>query len=510
MKNLEAHFKEIKKQYPKTMSKDQLYRVAHISKATALYLLQSGAIPCKDTGKKTRRYTIKTDDVIEYLRQREICPEKYKASEGWYAGTAGAKKAIAPSCWITLTPEQTKKFELFFEAEMKEMADLIMVAGHLREKKGYFYAVLNYTDAHGNRKTKWIATGLAVKGNKKRAEAFLQEQRRSFQEDVPITGDVLFADFMEQWLTVIKSSVAVTTFASYSNMVKKVIVPYFRERQIALQELSAKHIQDFYLKELERVSASSVIHYHANIHKALKYAVKLDLISSNPADKIERPKKERFMANFYDADEVNRLFEISKGTKLEIPILFGAFYGMRRSETLGMKWDAIDFERDTITIRHTLTTVALDGKRITVAEDRTKNKSSMRTLPLVPFVKERLLELKAEQEENRRLCGRSYVKDYTGYVCINEIGDIIKPNYVSCGFPKLLEEHGLRRVRYHDLRHSCASLLLANGVPMKQIQEWLGHSDFSTTANIYAHLEYSSKVISADAMLAGLGIGNRE
>lgn len=239
-------------------------------------------------------------------------------------------------------------------------------------------------------------------------------------------------------------------------------------------------------------------------------AVKLDLISSNPADKIERPKKERFMANFYDADEVNRLFEISKGTKLEIPILFGAFYGMRRSETLGMKWDAIDFERDTITIRHTLTTVALDGKRITVAEDRTKNKSSMRTLPLVPFVKERLLELKAEQEENRRLCGRSYVKDYTGYVCINEIGDIIKPNYVSCGFPKLLEEHGLRRVRYHDLRHSCASLLLANGVPMKQIQEWLGHSDFSTTANIYAHLEYSSKVISADAMLAGLGIGNRE
>lgn len=127
MKNLEAHFKEIKKQYPKTMSKDQLYRVAHISKATALYLLQSGAIPCKDTGKKTRRYTIKTDDVIEYLRQREICPEKYKASEGWYAGTAGAKKAIAPSCWITLTPEQTKQFELFFEAEMKEMADLITI-----------------------------------------------------------------------------------------------------------------------------------------------------------------------------------------------------------------------------------------------------------------------------------------------------------------------------------------------------------------------------------------------
>ena len=111
-----------------------------------------------------------------------------------------------------------------------------MVAGHLREKKGYFYAVLNYTDAHGNRKTKWIATGLAVKGNKKRAEAFLQEQRRSFQEDVPITGDVLFADFMEQWLEIVKSTVSIPTYSSYVNAVKSIIAPYFRKKKILLRE----------------------------------------------------------------------------------------------------------------------------------------------------------------------------------------------------------------------------------------------------------------------------------
>ncbi len=383
-----------------------------------------------------------------------------------------------------------------------------MVSGHLREKKGYFYAVLNYTDSFGNRKTKWIATGLAIKGNKKKAEAFLQEQRRNFREEEAITGAILFADFMEQWLAVVKNSVAVTTYSSYSNIVKRVIIPYFKERKITLQELTAKDIQDFYLKELERVSASSVIHYHANIHKALKYAVKLDLIPTNPADKIERPKKEHFSANFYDAEEVNTLFEISKGTKLELPILFGAFYGMRRSEALGVKWDAIDFEKNPITVKHTVACIHLHGEKRIVAADRTKNKSSMRTLPLVPFVKERLLLLQEEQKENRRLCGRSYIKDYTGYVCVNEIGDLIKPNYVSEQFPKLLEKYGLRRVRFHDLRHSCASLLLANGVPMKQIQEWLGHSDFSTTANIYAHLDYSSKLTSADAMLNGLGISS--
>ena len=381
-----------------------------------------------------------------------------------------------------------------------------MVAGHLREKSGYYYAVLNYTDSLGKRKTKWISTGLTVKGNKKRAEAILMDARRNFNPEEPkvMNGDILFADYMEQWLDIIKSSVAVPTFASYSTTVKRVVAPYFREKEITLKNLTAKDIQEFYMKELQR--ASSVIHYHANIHKALKYAVKIDLIDVNPADKVERPKKDRYVGSFYDADEVNALFEAAKGTKLELPILFGAFYGLRRSEAIGLKWDAIDFEQNTITIRHTVTSCDLDGKRVLVASDTTKTKSSMRTLPLVPFMRERLLALKEEQQENRRLCGRSYIKDYIDYVCVNEIGDLIKPHYVTESFPKLLKANGLRHIRYHDLRHSCASLLLANGVPMKQIQEWLGHSDFSTTANIYAHLDYSSKLTSADAMLNGLGL----
>ena len=103
-----------------------------------------------------------------------------------------------------------------------------------------------------------------------------------------------------------------------------------------------------------------------------------------------------------------------------------------------------------------------------------------------------------------RVCGRCYNRHYLDYVCVDEMGTLLSPNYKSSAFPKLLEKHGLRHIRFHDLRHSCASLLLANGVPMKQIQEWLGHSDFSTTANIYAHLDYSSKLSSAEAMASGL------
>ena len=113
-------------------------------------------------------------------------------------------------------------------------------------------------------------------------------------------------------------------------------------------------------------------------------------------------------------------------------------------------------------------------------------------------------KLKEQQEEYKRVCGRCYNKKYLEYICVDEMGTLISPHYLTASFPKLLEKNNLRHIRFHDLRHSCASLLLANGVPMKQIQEWLGHSDFSTTANVYAHLDYNSKLSSADAMVNGL------
>ena len=383
-----------------------------------------------------------------------------------------------------------------------------MVAGHLREKSGYYYAVLNYTDSLGKRKTKWISTGLTVKGNKKRAEAILMDARRNFNPEEPkvMNGDILFADYMEKWLDIIKSSVAVPTFASYSTTVKKIVAPYFREKEVTLKNLTAKDIQEFYLSELERVSPSSVIHYHANIHKALKYAVKIDLIDVNPADKVERPKKDRYVGSFYDADEVNALFEAAKGSKLELPILFGAFYGLRRSEAIGLKWDAIDFEQGTISVKRTVTSTIIDGKYQEFEQQSAKTKSSLRTLPLIGSFQEYFMQVKEAQELNKQVCGNCYNYEYDGFVFVDELGERMRVEYLTNAFPKFLESHGLRRMRFHDLRHSCASLLLANGVPLKHIQEWLGHSDFTTTANIYAHLDYKSKITSAQAMETGLAL----
>ena len=192
---------------------------------------------------------------------------------------------------------------------------------------------------------------------------------------------------------------------------------------------------------------------------------------------------------------------MAQGDPLELPIILGAFYGLRRSEVLGLKWDAIDFEKKTISIRHTVTEMCVDGKATVFQRDTTKTKSSCRTLPLVaPF--ERLLrKVKQQQEINRQVCGSCYCNDYLEYVNVNAIGELIKPNFITQHFDILLAKHRLKKIRFHDLRHSCASLLYANGVSLKEIQEWLGHSDISTTSNIYTHLDFSSKVSSANAIL---------
>ena len=140
-----------------------------------------------------------------------------------------------------------------------------------------------------------------------------------------------------------------------------------------------------------------------------------------------------------------------------------------------------------------------------VGMDVMKTKSSYRTLPLIPQVEDALLKEKARQDEMQRIMRRGYCKKYTDYICVDAIGEIIKPDYVTNHFKILLRDNGLKQIRFHDLRHSCASLLLANGVPMKMIQDWLGHSDMGTTANIYSHIDSESKKASAMAIGSALG-----
>ena len=384
-----------------------------------------------------------------------------------------------------------------------------MVSGHLQVKKGYYYVVLSYYDNRNKRHVKYVSTGLPERGNKRKAQSELIRIRNEFeppQEVGDLASDMPFADYLLQWLDIVKVRVKATTFSSYEAMIKSTIEPYFRKKGYTLQGLEARHIQQFYSEKLRSVKPNSVIHHHAVIHQALKYAMKTDLVPQNVAMKVDRPKKNDYQPIFLDADELKHLFEVIKGTRLELPVLVAAFYGLRRGEVCGLRWDAIDFERGTITIKHTVTSLQVEGKTKMYAQDSAKTKSSMRTLPLVGSFAEYFREVKAAQELNKKVCGNCYNYEYDGYVFVDELGDLMRPDYLTSYFPQYIQKHGLRRMRFHDLRHSCASLLLANGVPLKQIQDWLGHSDFSTTANIYAHLDYTSKLSSAQAMVNGMAL----
>ena len=215
-----------------------------------------------------------------------------------------------------------------------------------------------------------------------------------------------------------------------------------------------------------------------------------------------------FVGSFYSENELNTLFEKSKNDPLNLVILLTAFYGLRRSEVLGLKWSAIDFEAKTITIKHTVVEVKLNGRKQILGKDRTKNNSSHRTLPLTAEVIVALNNAKKQQKYYKRKFKKGYTTKYEEYVCLNPDGCLIKPDYVTRHFPLLLKNSRLRHIRFHDLRHSCASLLLARNIPMKAIQEWLGHSDFSTTANIYAHLDINSKLLSAETISSAFSIKN--
>lgn len=426
-----------------------------------------------------------------------------------------------------------------------EKEQYIDVKNYIRQKNGLYYAVMVYTNVRGERKEKWFPTKLPVKGNKTKAEAFSRKILREFKipredlcyhevkDDVAIdetqpidpqllsaildkitlselsaeqVSNLLFADYMKMYLPLTKKRkkrIQEITYAGYADNVKFPIEPYFRKKKIRLKDLTAQDIQEFYDVQLDRVKPNTVIHYHAIIRLALCYARKMGYINENPIDRVEKPEKNKFVGSYYTPDEVNQLISLTKETKLEMPVLFACFYGLRRSECVGLRWSAFDFENNTFRVSHSIVSTLIDGEKVLVGKDSAKTVSTIRTMPLSLDIKERLLEIKINQENNKIKLKKKYNSKWIDYVMVDEKGDLIKPDYITYAFKKLIKDNGMRNIRFHDLRHTCASLLLNKGkgkVTMKDIQEWLGHSDYKTTANIYAHLDLSSKNLSLETL----------
>ena len=380
----------------------------------------------------------------------------------------------------------------------------IKVSGHLEVIKGIYHMKLSWVSAEGKRQRKSKSTELPERGNKNRAQDMLIDFQREQEAELVANGnsakDILFTDYMKQWLEKMKLQIRPTTYSGYHDNVCGIIIPYFKPMKLKLRDVTPKHIQDFYTKQRQRVKGTTVKSYHANIHKAFKDARKLQLIDSNPMECVDPPKKEPYHGQTYTVEEAQKILVLISDTIFEIPITMMLFYGLRREEAIGLKWQNIDFDNDTFLIAHTVTETKVDGHLQMVKEDLTKNSSSYRSLPLVAPVKELLLEKKQSIQEYRKLFRRSYYREDSDYVCVNEIGELIKPRTLSDNFKRIIRQNKIRNLRLYDCRHTAASLMLKNGVNMKQIQMILGHSDYATTANIYSHLDYSDKIPATETM----------
>ena len=204
-------------------------------------------------------------------------------------------------------------------------------------------------------------------------------------------------------------------------------------------------------------------------------------------------RQDQFKGQAYTAEQANKLLEVIHGEVLEPVIMLGLLFGMRRSEALGLRWSDINFKNQTIVISNTMTQM-----RTLLIDEHTKSFTSHRMLSVMDDVIGYFKRLKTQQEANKREYGDKYHD--SDFVCVWPDGRIILPGYVSHNFKKLLAKYDLPEIRFHDLRHTAGSLLLAQGVNIKQIQEFLGHSDVTTTLNIYVHTDEEAKKETAAAM----------
>ena len=368
------------------------------------------------------------------------------------------------------------------------------MTGSLAIKYGKYYAVLN-TYENGKRKLKWINSGLPEKGNKRKAEAFLREQIALYERNQGLVQtDILFADYIRHWLTHIARKVDEVTMQGYQTLTDGHILPYFDQKKVPLRSLDHTMIQRYMDEKHEcgRLDGKGglsprSLRLHKNIiSQTLDLAVQTKLIPANPCQFVELPQNVRYESTFYTAAQLQDLFTALQGDELLPLVKITALYGLRRSELLGLQWDSIDFERKTMTIRHTVSKVTE-----VVAKDKTKNASSRRTFPLTEEAEAIFRRAKELEQQNRAAFGREYQEN--DYVFKWADGHPYSPDYISHHFAKVLKRHGLPHIRFHELRHSCASMLINMGFTLKDVQEWLGHSDIKMTANVYSHLDNARK-----------------
>ena len=368
-----------------------------------------------------------------------------------------------------------------------------MATGSLTIRNDKYFGIISWyenTDGIKKRRQKWVDLHIPVKNGKMKAQRKLKEIVNEFDEDQDAYSSTI-SDIVLSYIENGKERFAPSTYKNFCNYYKKRMESYFSQHlNKRAEDLSPKEIND-YLMYLHKdgISDASVCIYYQILNAAFRIAFENNMIRNNVMDKVKRPKCSQKEMDYFETDQINDLLEAAKKYDIYTEVLLAVFLGARKCEILGLQWENIDFKRHKIRIENSVTLGYDENKHeILYINDKLKTSFSKRTLSMPESLSKYLLNLREVQALNKLEYGKRYNNKYEGYICVSPRGYLHYPNYVTRRFNQMLKEIGLPHIRFHDLRHSCATMLLEQGFSMKAVQKQLGHGSYVTTANIYSHV----------------------
>ncbi|QDP39368.1 site-specific integrase [Radiobacillus deserti] len=349
-----------------------------------------------------------------------------------------------------------------------------MSVGKDKERNTWYYVINN---KNGNPKQ------IRRRGFKTKREAEIAKNKMLYEINNGMYVEptrMKMEELSQKWLKKKKRDVQETTFTGYKILVDKHIEPYFHQKQI--DKVKTYHIEEFYdhLYEEAELSGTTVQKIHTVIKSCFDYAMKMEWIAKNPVDSVDRPKREPSVVEVWDSNEVRFFLDNTNDDPLFIAYQLAVAEGMRQGEILGLRWKDIDFKGQKLTIRQTLSN---DGKKL---KPGAKNKSSLRTIPLT---KETLIVLKKHpnRQSKIKIESESAFKDLDLVVCTN-VGTPINPSNLRRSFNRNIEKLDMKKIRFHGLRHTHATICLQLNMHPKIVAERLGHADVRITLDTYSHL----------------------
>ncbi|MGO9258910.1 MAG: tyrosine-type recombinase/integrase [Bryobacteraceae bacterium] len=378
-------------------------------------------------------------------------------------------------------------------------------------------AVTTGKDAEGRPKRKVFTAGTRHEVADQLTKA-LRDRQRGINID---PKKRTLADFLHTWLEGIKRDVAPATYVSYEGAVRLHIAPALGK--ILLAKMRPEDVQRFKAQTLDalimkgpgvkkpaqgesiegrHLSARTVHYLMLVLRMALNEACKLDLVSRNVAMLVDFPKSELSEIRPYSPEEATAFLDAAEGHRLGALFSAAMALGLRKGEALALKWPAVDLERGTLSVRLTLQRIKMPGEEKGQLLLKEPKRSSRRTVNLPPVIVSLLATWKSRQEQEQLLAGSRWRDD--GFVFTTSIGTPLEPRNIERAFSEIITAAGLPRVRVHDLRHTAATLLLAQGVHPRVVMELLGHSQIAITMNIYSHVVPALRKDAADKMEAVL------